>query len=78
VVNGAEQVLKQVSSANPTRGASFRLAARAEGNLLTLEVDGVPRLSLSDGTFADGGVGLLLRSSRRLALTVDDFAATVE
>ena len=78
VVAGQETVLKQRSVANPVRGAGFQLGARVEGDVLTLELNGVPMVSVFDGTFAQGAVGLLLGSKGQLALPADDFAATVQ
>ena len=78
VVAGVETVLKQRNISNPLRGAWFRLGARAEGQLLTLLLDDVPLLTVSDGTFAEGTPGLLLASKGPLSLPADDFSATVE
>jgi pectate lyase len=78
LVAGVETVLKQRSIPNPARGVWFRLGARAQGQLLTLELDGVPFFTVSDGTFAEGTLGLLLGSKGRLSLPADDFSATVE
>jgi hypothetical protein len=56
----------------------FRLGARAEGQRLTLLLDDVPLLTVSDGAFAEGTPGLLLASKGPLSLPADDFSATVE
>ena len=65
VVAGVETVLKQRNISNPARGVWFRLGARAEGQILTLLLDDVPLLTVSDGTFAEGTPGLLLSSKGR-------------
>jgi hypothetical protein len=78
VVGGVETVLKQRNIPNPARGMWFRLGARAERQLLTLELEGVPLVTVSDGTFAEGTLGLLLGSKGRLSLPADDFSATME
>jgi hypothetical protein len=78
LVDGVETVLKQRNFSNPSRGVWFRLGARAEGRLLTLLLDDVPLLTVSDGTFAEGPPGLLLGSKGRLSLPADNFSATVE
>ena len=52
--------------------------ARAEGQRLTLLLDDVPLLTVSDGAFAEGTPGLLLASKGPLSLPADDFSATVE
>ena len=78
VVGGVETVLKQRNISNPSRGVWFRLGARAEGKILTLLLDDVPLLTVSDGTFAEGTPGLLLASKGPLSLPADNFSATVE
>jgi pectate lyase len=78
VVAGVETVLKQRNIPNPARGMWFRLGARAERQLLTLELEGVPLFTVSDGTFTEGTLGLLLGSKGRLSLPADDFSATME
>jgi hypothetical protein len=78
VVAGVETVLERTSIANPARDVWFRLGARAEGQLLTLLLDDVPVLSVSDDTFARGTLGLLLGSKGRRSLPADGFTATVE
>ena len=47
IVNGLETVLGQKSVGNPARNAWFRLGGRAEGQRLTLELEGVPIFSVS-------------------------------
>jgi PKD repeat protein len=78
VVEGKETILKQKSVVNPVRNSVFRLSTRADGALLTLELDGVSLLTASDATFAEGAVGLMLGSSGRRSLPADNFSATVE
>ena len=78
VVAGVETVLKQRNISNPARGVWFRLGARAEGKILTLLLDDVVLLTVSDGTFAGGSPGLLLGSKGPLSLPADNFSATVE
>jgi pectate lyase len=73
VVNGLETVLGQKSIRNPTRNAWFRLGGRAEGQRLTLELDGVPIFSVTDSTFGQGGLGLLLGSKQKATVAADDF-----
>jgi hypothetical protein len=76
VVKGLETVLGQKSIGNPKRNAWFRLGGRAEGQRLTLELEGVPIFSVSDATFTEGGVGLLLGSKRDATVIADDFTGT--
>jgi hypothetical protein len=78
VVDGVETVLKQRNISNPARGVWFRLGARAEGKMLTLLLDDVVLLTVSDGAFAGGSPGLLLGSKGPLSLPADNFSATVE
>jgi PKD repeat protein len=78
VVNGLETVLAQKSIGNPIRNAWFRLGGRAEGQRLTLELEGVPIFSVNDSAFADGGVGILLGSRGKAMLVADDFTGTAQ
>ena len=78
VIDGVETVLKQKNISNPFRGVSFRLGARVEGQLLTLLLNDLPLLTVSDGTFAEGTLGLLLASKGPLSLPADEFRAAVE
>ena len=78
VVAGVETVLRQRSFPSPARDVWFRLGARADDKLLTLELDDVPLFTVSDDTFARGTLGLLMGSKGRLALPADDFSAMVD
>jgi hypothetical protein len=78
VVNGLETVLAQKSMGNPPRNTWFRLGARAEGQRLTLELEGVPIFSATDPAFAEGGVGLLLGSKGKATIAVDDFTGAAQ
>ena len=78
VVEGVETVLKQKNIPNPFRGVWFRLGARVEGQVLTLLLNELPLLTVSDGTLADGTLGLLLASKGPLSLPADEFRAAVE
>jgi hypothetical protein len=71
-------VLKQRSISNPTRGVWFRLGAGAERQTVTLLLDDLALLTVSDGTFAEGTPGLLLSSKGPLSLPADDFSATLK
>jgi glucose/arabinose dehydrogenase len=79
VVNGTETVLATKSLANPVINTFFRLEGRANGTTLTLSVDGVQMLSVTDSTFSAGNVGMGLGS---LSTTIgqahraDNFAAS--
>jgi parallel beta-helix repeat protein len=78
VVNGVERILTQTHITNPTRDTFFRLEGRASGTTLTLSLDGVRRLSVSDSTFAGGSPGILLGSKYTRSYRADNFTATVE
>jgi len=59
----------------------FRLEGRANGATLTLNLDGVQKLSVVDSTFSSGNVGIGLGSmsaSIGQAHRADNFAATGE
>lgn len=82
VVNGFELVLKQVSVGNPAKDTMFKLACGADGHTISLEM-GTTRLSVSDSTFNDGAVGVVMGSVWLLGgkapqHRADDFAASVQ
>ncbi len=62
VVNGLETVLKSAPIANPAKDAMFRLTCSAEGSTLTLEL-GSSSLTVSDSSFSNGRVGLVMGSA---------------
>jgi hypothetical protein len=78
VVNGVETPLATTPIRNPHRNRFFRLGGWAEGAALTLDLDGAERLSVSDATYADGTLGIILGSKSTLAHRADDFNAMVE
>lgn len=78
IVNGAERILASVPIANPTPNSFFHLSGRAWGTLLILELGGVPKLSVTDPTFASGSVGVLMGSSSTKAQRIDNFSAAVQ
>jgi hypothetical protein len=61
VVNGLEIVLKSAPIASPAKDAQFRLTCSADGSTLTLEL-GSSSLSVSDSSFSNGSVGLVMGS----------------
>jgi hypothetical protein len=82
VVGGVEKVLRQVSVPNPGKGVPFSLACQASGSTLTLTLNGVKKLTVSDSTFANGSVGLRMghRTANAVAASgwADDFSAAVQ
>jgi parallel beta-helix repeat protein len=79
VENGVERVLASARVPNPARGVFFRLRGEASATgWLSLELDGVPKLSVSESGFATGSPGVLIGGvSGRVAHRVDNFSASV-
>ncbi len=79
VENGVERVLASAPVANPARGVSFRLRGEATATgLLSLELNGVLKLSVSESGFATGSPGVLVGVvSARAAHRIDNFSASV-
>jgi len=78
VVDGVEKVLGFVPVKNPAMNSSFRLGGQASGTTLTLDVDGIARLSVSDASLASGSPGVLLGSKSTKTYRADNFTAAVE
>jgi hypothetical protein len=78
VVAGRETVLKSVAVPNPVAGRAFRLTGRARGATLTLELDGVPKASATDGRFPTGSVGVFLGSAKAAPHWIDGFSASAQ
>ena len=77
MVNGVEKIIKWVGIANPVRNTVFHLEGRAEGTKLTLSFNGVDKVVITDTTFAQGAVGLMI--TRGMASQrADNFSATVQ
>ena len=78
IVNGTEKILATTTLANPGKNVFFRLSGSVNGTTLTLDLNGVKRLAVSDSTFSDGSLGLLLGSGAAVAYRADNFAARVQ
>ncbi len=78
VQNGVETVLKSVGIANPAPNALFKLACQASGTALTLLVDGVTKLSTSNGTFTTGGPGYTISTQKGTSHRAENFTATAQ
>ena len=82
IVNGVETVLKHVPAPNPVPGTAFHLKGSVSGNVLTLDLDGVPKVSVLDpnGTFGSGSVGLYIASGSgtNRSYVADNFSASAE
>jgi hypothetical protein len=78
VENGVERVLASAKVANPARGTFFRLRGEATPTGLSLELDGVRKLSVTESGFAAGSPGVLVGVvSGRAAHRIDNFSASV-
>jgi len=78
VENGVERVLGSANVPNPARGAFFRLRGEATPTGLSLDLDGVRKLSVSEAGFATGSPGVLVGVvSGRVAHRIDNFSASV-
>lgn len=78
VQDGAETVLQSVGIGNPEGNALSKLSCQASGTTLTLRIDGVQKLSTSDGTFSTGNVGFAISTQKAGSHRVDNFSATAE
>jgi hypothetical protein len=77
VQNGVETVLKSVGIGNPVLNAFSKLSCQASGSTLTLRIDGVTKLSTSDGTFSTGSAGYAI-STKAASHRADNFSAVVQ
>jgi len=80
VVGGVETVLKSVTIANPAANALFTLSCQASGNMLTLQLNGVTKVSAGDAAFASGSVGFAMGGGNggTVSHRADNFSATVQ
>jgi parallel beta-helix repeat protein len=78
VIDGVETVLTSASLPNPARNTFFRLGGRAEGTTLTLELNGVPQLAVSDSSLESGSTGVVLGSASTKIHRADNFSASVQ
>lgn len=82
VVNGVETVLVQKGLPNPKMNTPFHLKGSANGSTLTLQVGTVNVSISSDGTFATGGLGIVLGTKAytntvyNQTVVADNFSAT--
>ena len=63
--------------ANPVLNKVFRLTGRAEGDTLSLDLDNIRKLSVSDSTFAPDSPGILLAPNAAKASRAENFSALV-
>lgn len=78
IVNGKEKLLASTAITNPGKDAFFRLYGTANEEVLTLEVEGKKYLTVSDSTFSDGSLGILLDSGAAVSQQADNFNARVQ
>src|SRR4029453_12396821 len=79
-VKGVETVLKSVGIMNPQREQFFSLGCQAQGETLTVSLNGAKALTASDSTFSSGSVGMSMgyRSGTASSHRADHFTATVQ
>jgi hypothetical protein len=77
VQNGVETVLKSAGIGNPVPNVFSTLSCEASGSTLTLRIDGVTKLSTSDGTFNTGSAGYAI-STKAASHRADSFSATIQ
>jgi alpha-galactosidase-like protein len=77
VVNGVEKVIKWVGLPNPRKGDLFHLEGRVSGTTLTLSFNGVDKVVVTDGSFAQGAVGMMINRGMA-SQRADNFSATVQ
>ena len=75
--NGVETVLKSVGIGNPTLKVLSKISCQASGSTLTLFIDGVMKVSMSDGTFGTGSAGFMI-SAKVGSHRADNFSAMVQ
>jgi hypothetical protein len=82
VVNGVETVVKSASIANPAKNTLFRLGCTAQGSALTLSLNGLTKVSVSDSSLAAGSPGMFMGYATTGSVVTthhaDDFSATVQ
>jgi hypothetical protein len=78
VQNGAETVLKAVGIANPALNAFSKLSCQASGTTLTLRLDGVTKLSTSNGIFTTGSTGYTISTQKGSSHRAENFSATAQ
>ena len=78
VQNGAETVLKSVGIGNPRPMPSPSSRARRAGRTLTLRIDGVTKLSTSNGIFTTGSTGYTISTLKGSSHRAENFSATAQ
>ena len=79
IVNGTETVLKSLSTPTLPLNTFFTIQGTAAGSTLTLSLDGVLKLTITDTTFTGGQVGVLLGTGTGARqYRVDKFHANVQ
>ena len=78
IVNGQEIVLASANLANPSANKAFNVKGKADGNNLSIYVDGSYKLSAFDSTFSSGIVGINVVNPIGLLHKIDNFNAARE
>ncbi len=77
VVNGVETILGQSNVSNPTVGVYFPLSCSISGTTITMKQGTTTLLTVNDGTFSSGSVGILsgLNASTNTSEKIDSVSA---
>jgi outer membrane protein assembly factor BamB len=80
IVGGLETVLAQMGAPNPQVNTFFRLSATAAGTAISLDLNGVTKLSVDDIAFSAGSIGILVNpgTSSTAMHRVDNVTANVQ
>jgi hypothetical protein len=78
VQNGVETVLKSVGIANPAVETFFKLSCQASGTTLTLSIDGVIKLSTTNGIFTTGSTGYTISTKKGSSHRTATFTTTAQ
>jgi hypothetical protein len=80
IVGGVETVLDQMGLPNPQLNTFFRLSATVVGTTISLNLNGVPKLSADDTAFSTGTIGILVNAgtSSTAIYRADNFTANVQ
>jgi hypothetical protein len=76
LVKGIEYPLKSANIANPVVGTAFHVVGSVVGTTLTASMAGV-QITVTDTTFASGGVGVLIGTGPLAAHSADNYCAAV-
>jgi hypothetical protein len=78
VQNGVETVLKSLGIGNPTANAFSTLSCQASGTTLTLRINGVTKLSTTNGIFTTGTPGFTISTQKGSSHRIASFTTTAQ